>query len=241
MKKTLKWLGMIVAIALLGGFLGIYIWSQQTYGPSDELTALVDVTTLVDNNEDVVIYPEGTIKAGIVLYSGAKVENTAYSYYAQQLAKEGYAVFIPKLRLNFAIFDQQHAQQIIEANEEIPHWYVGGHSLGGVAAASFAKDHEQVNGLILLASYPSDSADLTDSALPVLSLYASNDGLTKAEDIEVSKERLPASAQFVEIQGGNHAQFGLYGEQKGDLASDISPVAQQQVMVEATLQWLSQD
>lgn len=240
MKKLLKWLALILATVLLAGFLGIYIWSQQTYGPSENLTALVDVTSIVDDNEDIVIYPEGAIKAGIVLYPGAKVENAAYSYYGQQLAEAGYAVFIPKLRLNFAIFDQQHAQKIIEANKEIEDWYVGGHSLGGVAAASFAKDSEYVKGLILLASYPSGSAGLADSSLHVLSLYASNDGLTKIADIEASKKLLPTSTQYVEIQGGNHAQFGLYGQQKGDLLSEISPLDQQQIMIEKTIDWLSQ-
>jgi len=45
---------------------------------------------------------------------------------------------------------------------------------------------------------------------------------------------LPADTVFVPIQGGNHTQFGYYGNgtelQKGDNPADISRDAQQQIV-----------
>ena len=37
-----------------------------------------------------------------------------------------------------------------------------------------------------------------------------------------SKDKLPSDTTYVEIEGGNHAQFGDYGKQKGDNDAIIS-------------------
>lgn len=238
MKHFIKWFVIvIISIIILFGC-GFYIWSQQTYGPSDELLNQIDVASLMDGDY-VVVRATGEVKAGVIFYPGAKVENTAYSYYAKHLAEAGYDVFIPYMTLNFPLLDKGISGKIINENPVIKQWYVGGHSLGGVAAAMFVKEHEHlVDGLILFASYPSGGSDLSASDIDVLSLYAERDGLTTVQNIEGSKQLLPASTRFVEIKGGNHAQFGLYGEQKGDEQATISALEQQQFIIDETVQWL---
>lgn len=238
MKRFFKWFAISLLCLVTVSVAGMYIWSQQTLAPTNELTSQINIEEIVDDEGDVILLPNDEIKAGIVLYPGAKVENTAYSYYGKKLADAGYAVFIPKLRLNFAIMDQDAASNFIEHYPEIKTWYVGGHSLGGVAASSFANENASVKGLILLASYPSDGTNLSDESLNVISIYSEKDGLTEISDIENSKSRLPLTAKYVEITGGNHAQFGIYGEQKGDKQADISALDQQNKMVEETLLWL---
>ena len=52
--------------------------------------------------------------------------------------------------------------------------------------------------------------------LPVLSLGGSDDGLSTPEDLARYRDRLPADATVVEIDGLAHAQFGSYGPQPGD-------------------------
>jgi hypothetical protein len=47
-------------------------------------------------------------------------------------------------------------------------------------------------------------------------------------------------AEFVVIQGGNHAQFGDYGVQPGDHEATISRVDQQKQVVEVTAQFLKE-
>lgn len=226
----------IISVILLavGSFL---IWSSITYKPTEQLIGEVTKFDLHKNAKEDLIW-EGTNDTGIILYAGAKVEHAAYAYYAEQLAEQGYTVILPSIRLNFALLDSNAAEEFIDLYPEINTWIVGGHSLGGVAAAMFAQDNDDVDGLILLGSYPSESSDLSNQPIDVLSLYGQFDGLTSHEDIEASKTLLPPNATFVEIQGGNHAQFGMYGEQKGDLEPTISAQQQQEIMVEETLKWL---
>lgn len=45
---------------------------------------------------------------------------------------------------------------------------------------------------------------------------------------------------IVEIEGGNHAQFGNYGPQKGDLPATISTQEQQRQTAEAIEAFLAQ-
>lgn len=238
MKRFFKWLGIIIGLLVILTIAGFIVWSQQTYGPSEQLLERVDINSIIDD-KDVVIRASGDARAGIILYPGAKVENTAYSYYAKNLAEAGYDVFIPSVLLNFSLLDTEISDKIINENKQITKWYVGGHSLGGVSAAMFAKQHEElVDGLILLASYPTESSNLSTSSLAVLSIYGELDGLTELGDIEQSKNLLPATTRFIEITGGNHAQFGLYGEQKGDGTATLSAIEQQDIIIKETLQWL---
>jgi len=242
MKKWIKYflIGLVVLLVLV--VTGFYIWSQQTYEPSEELNSLVDIELISEKEDGTISFePENANGKGIILYPGALVEPKAYGYYAQELAKEGYVVVVPAVRLNFAIFDANRADTTIKNYPEIDTWVVGGHSLGGVAAASYAHDHmDTIGGVIFLASYPSNGADFSDSTIPMLSLYGDQDGLTSLEDIEDTKHLLSDSAHTHGIQGGNHAQFGLYGEQPGDQPADILAKEQQDEMIEVTIQWLNE-
>ncbi len=241
MKRILKviFIG-IIALLLIGGG-GFYFWSQSTYEPSKELEAFIQKEEIKQKNNWIIYKPDQQVKKGIILYPGAKVEPEAYSYYAKGIADKGYMVIIPKMNLNFAIFDVNQADQIIEEFQDIKEWYIGGHSLGGVAAASFAHDHEYIKGLLLLASYPSSSDDFSSTDLPILSLYAENDQLTTPAEVKKTKGLLSRKSTLYEIKGGNHAQFGMYGEQKGDGVAKITPIDQQTIMIKETLRWLEEN
>lgn len=217
-----------------------YIWSEQTYQPSEELLALVGKNDFSKKDGIIYFVPDKSNGTGIVLYPGAKVEPEAYGYYAKQLMSEGYFVAIPEVLFNFALFESDKANEIKELNPAIEHWVVGGHSLGGVAAASYARSHpKEIEGVIFLASYPGSGSDLSDSGLPMLSLYAEKDGLSTLQDIKETKQLLSNKAVMHEIMGGNHAQFGIYGEQKGDCDASISVIEQQDEMAAITLEWLN--
>ena len=235
--KKVKIIGISLIGILLLSVTGFLVWSSITYKPTEQLIGEVTKYDLHENTNEDLIW-EGSNGAGIILYAGAKVEHASYAYYAEQLAQQGYTVVLPSIRLNFALLDANAAEEYIELYPEIDTWIVGGHSLGGVAAAMFAHNHDDIDGLILLGSYPSESSDLSKDSINVLSLYAQFDGLTSLEEIEKSKALLPPDTTFVEIQGGNHAQFGMYGEQKGDQKATISAKQQQDIMVEDTVKWL---
>jgi hypothetical protein len=60
------------------------------------------------------------------------------------------------------------------------------------------------------------------------------DGLSKPDRITSSAALLPSGTVFVAIEGGNHAQFGWYGDQSGDNPATISREDQQEQIVQAT-------
>lgn len=122
--------------------------------------------------------------------------------------------------LHMAIFGVDRAEEVMEAyHYEI--WDLGGHSLGGAMAADFTAEHaDQVDGLLLLASYP--TKDLSKTEIAVTTIYGSEDGVLNMDKLEEGRKLLPKGSKEKCIEGGNHAQFGSYGKQKGDGEARIS-------------------
>lgn len=89
-------------------------------------------------------------------------------------------------------------------------------------ASQFAADHpDAVDGLILLGAY-------------LYGDYPPADTLTVYGSLNQSVEdKLDYTENVVEIEGGNHAQFGNYGPQKGDAPAAISAEAQQDQTMDA--------
>jgi hypothetical protein len=106
-------------------------------------------------------------------------------------------------------------------------------------AAQFAHENpSKIKGLVLWASYPSSGTDLSKDNLLVTTIHGTNDGLVSSSQIEDSLKLLPNSTTRIEITGGNHAQFGWYGDQGGDNAATITREEQQTQIFIATLQLL---
>jgi len=183
------------------------------------------------------LYLDGPGKeSALIFYPGAKVEYTAYLPLLYELAEQGVDCFLIKMPCNLAILGQNKAEDIIDVYE-YKHWYLSGHSLGGVMAASYAAGHrERVDGLILLAAYP--TKDLTGSPLSVLSVYGSEDGVLNMEKLAEGRSLMPADYTELCIEGGNHAGFGNYGKQKGDGEAKIPSEEQQRQTIEAITQMI---
>jgi pimeloyl-ACP methyl ester carboxylesterase len=165
------------------------------------------------------------------------VDYRAYAPVLRMIAENGYFVALVPAPLNLAFFDINAAAPVLSRYPEIKHWVVGGHSLGGVAASVFAKDHlTQLDGLIFFASYPADDS-LKDSGIKVFSIYGTRDmaGMAKFDE---TKALLPADTKYVVIEGGNHGQFGSYGPQAGDNEATISPEEQWVQISFATVEFL---
>ena len=67
--------------------------------------------------------------------------------------------------------------------------------------------------MILLAAYPTKPLD--DHLTEIL-IYGSEDRIVDAQNLYDGRNYAPADFTEYVIQGGNHAQFGDYGPQKGD-------------------------
>lgn len=141
--------------------------------------------------------------------------------------------------LNLAVFGKNRAADIIdEAPDE--KFVIGGHSLGGVMSSRFAHDNEkEIEGAFFLASYPDKKGSLKNAPFPALSITATNDDVLNQDSYNKNKKYLPKDATFVSIKGGNHAQFGSYGEQHGDGKATISGPEQTDQVANALITWLN--
>lgn len=167
----------------------------------------------------------------VIFYPGAKVEYTAYLPLFTELAEQGADCFVLKMPCNLAIFGRNRADDVLK-NYEYESWYLAGHSLGGAMAASYASSHpEELEGLILLAAYP--TKNLTSDQLAVLTVYGSEDQVLNMQKLEEGRKYMPKNYSEICIKGGNHAGFGVYGEQKGDGRAKISQQEQQKQTVDA--------
>lgn len=239
-----KWLlrGLIiVVIVLIVATIGFVAWAGTPSGalmdsvpPALESDSAVAVTT--DPWLTFIPADAESARTGFIFYPGGRVLAEAYAPVLHQIADAGYLVVAPAMPLNLAVFAPERASEIIDAHPEIEHWVIGGHSLGGAMAATYAHAHpDKVDGLVLWASYPQDSDTLATTDLAVVSIYGTLDGVASRDNIDASHANLPSDAVFVAIDGGNHAQFGDYGDQSGDNPATITRADQQAQVATATL------
>lgn len=245
-RRSARWglrilIAALLMIALATG--GFVVWASP---PADSIMPEARAALASDNfvtvqTDDWLAFVPNEAKptTGLIFYQGGRVLAEAYAPLARDIAEEGYLVVIPYAPLNLAIFNTAMATPIIEHYAEIDTWVVGGHSLGGSAAAIYADANpEQVAGLVFVASRPADSSLLDDEDLAVLSIYGTRDNIATLEETESSIPNLPADTEFIAVEGGNHSQFGYYGFQSGDGEATISRTAQINLTVAAITELL---
>lgn len=228
----------------------LFFTSSCSYLPEE--VELLNGVKLYETPDYISLLPESaSIKGlGFMFYAGGLVDAHAYIPTFQELAREGYAVVIIKSVSNLAILNSGKSQTLLDKFEGVEIWVLGGHSLGAVVACmDVASNPENYKGLVLLAGYPTANDDLSNWDGTVLSIWGELDGLLDPIEIEDNKKLLPTAivvdslsnmpisstagqSLYHEIKGGNHAQFGTYGEQKGDNTALISTTEQHQITVD---------
>lgn len=161
-------------------------------------------------------------KDAIIFYPGANVEIEAYAPLMYMLAEEGIDAFLISMPLKLPLFGKNKGEEIIN-KYSYESYYMAGHSLGGTMAAKFAASNNKVNGVIFLASY---STVKLDDSLKVLSMYGTRDRVMSMNDYNQNVGNFPKSYKEVVIEGGNHAGFGMYKNQRGDGDSKITTLTQ---------------
>jgi hypothetical protein len=239
MKQVFKrwwWILLLIPVLLIGGFV---LWAETPLGPMPEALAALesDAQVQVEQGNWYVFQPlEGKPDTGIIIYPGGRVDSRSYAPMAHALAGEGYLAVIVPMPLNLAVFDPGAAAKVMADYPEISSWAVGGHSLGGAMAANFVRKNPAAqDGLFLWAAYPASGDDLLGLDVKVISIYGTLDGLMTGADVEASRPLLPADTVWVPIEGGNHAQFGWYGDQPGDNPATISREDQQAQIYDAMI------
>ena len=236
-KKIKMALYIILALIIFVGC--ISIWYVNNYSHADaSANALLNGTENVSVEKvDNGLFLDGPGNdSALIFYPGAKIEYTAYLPLFMDLANDGVDCFIVEMPGNLVFLGGNSADSIIaNGNYSYDEWYISGHSLGGVMASSYAVTHkDEIDGLILLASYPVD--DLGN--MPVLSIYGSKDNTLNKETYDESKSLMDDNLTEYVINGGNHAQFGSYGIQSGDGIASISPEDQRGQTEKAILDFI---
>lgn len=210
--KKLLFLFLAVALLLGGAVVGVaFYFLRPLKAERVALEALARPgLTLGEAPYGLELVPKAP-KALVAFYPGARVEPLAYAPALAPVAQAGYLVVLLKMPSGIALLGKERALQAKAAHPSLS-LVVGGHSLGGVAAAEVAA--REGLPLVLFASYPEN--DLSGQSLPTLALYGTEDGLLPPEEAREKAKRLPRGARVVFLEGLNHAGFGAYGPQKGD-------------------------
>jgi pimeloyl-ACP methyl ester carboxylesterase len=230
----------LVAVLLLLG-VGFIIWATNPLGPGEQALAALEADADVAVSQDgFIIFQPVDVRpsTGFIFYPGGRVDYRSYAPLLRDIATQGYLVVLVPAPLNLMVFNPNAADDVFPQFPLIEHWVVGGHSLGGAMVANYLFTHPgMADGLVLWASYPAESNNLSGSGLQVLSIYGTLD-MAGLEPFDASRALLPADTTWVVIEGGNHAQFGDYGPQPGDHAATISAADQQAQTVNATITFL---
>lgn len=169
---------------------------------------------------------------GLIIQPGAEVDPVAYARIARKIAGPGYTVVIDKTPSELVIAGvlPNMIPAIQAANPDVSKWALAGHSLGGVIAAKYIAENPQdtsIKGLALWAAFPDPSAPISyRTDLKVASIYGENDCLVPPATVLSLAWTLPFNAEFLQLDGANHAQWGDYGDQAGDCEADITTTIQ---------------
>ena len=235
-KSAAKRIGMAVFIVFAVLF-ALFFFYTENYYHADRTAVMMlrtDEYAAVTSSQTGLLFDGPGEEDLLIFYPGAKVQETSYAPLLRQIAEEGMDVFLVRMPARLAFFGSNKADEALQETADYANVYIGGHSLGGAMAANYAAEHaESLDGVILLAAY--STKPLPDS-LPILSVYGTEDGVLNRANYEKNLANVP-HLQEVVIEGGNHAQFGSYGEQRGDGEASIDPGMQWNETAEAILEF----
>ena len=217
-KRLFVWFGVALLVVVA---LTVAVLATPYHGTQESIAAVSDDPDVTIDRVDgsYVLQPADTAPtAGVVFYPGGRVDPDAYVGSLAPLAREAnVTVVVPAMPLHLAVVDYGlaeigvggHAANTAMASQPgVDEWYVGGHSLGGAMACRYAAADDEVEGLLLYASYC--DVDIADGDLAVVSVTGSADEVLDRQAYARSRENLPASARVAELAGINHTQFGSY-------------------------------
>jgi pimeloyl-ACP methyl ester carboxylesterase len=136
------------------------------------------------------------------------------------------------LRARDAVVDR--VRSLVAAHRDVSRWVIAGHSLGGALAARVAHSTRGLPAAFVLigTTHPKDD-DLSNLDAPFTKVFATNDGIAPVDRVMATRTLLPEHTTWVEIEGGNHSQFGHYGHQLFDGTATIARETQQEITREA--------
>ena len=155
-RKLKKRIWLIPTVAILLSIIAFLVYTQLYYHAEESARGAL----ISDDSVNVVKSDYGWLFDGpsetdaIIFYPGGKVEETAYAPLLHCIAGQGMDVCLVKMPFRLAVFGKNKADHVM-AQYDYDHWFICGHSLGGVMAADYAAEHNSlITGVFMLAAYP---------------------------------------------------------------------------------------
>jgi pimeloyl-ACP methyl ester carboxylesterase len=240
--KAIKFLSLGLLTIIIIGFFGMLVWSKTGTYPARRvaLSALESTNTVtITQDKWITFTPIEMVETGLIFFPGGLVEPTAYAPILHKIAGEGVLVIIVPMPLNLAILNPGAANVVIDTYPQISKWILAGHSLGGATAAIYAENNPtKIDAIALWDSYPPNNADLSNNSISAISIFGTTNNFPNTDNFNDKRHLYPDDTLFVAIEGANHAQFGDYGPQKGDVVAAISLAEQHERVAEIMLDFI---
>ena len=180
LKKRLKTIW--VAIGIL--FLLWQFYSMQAHNINKELLQS-DGQINFENNDDFYCYtPLNDFSDVFVFFPGALVEPKAYLPLCKKIATNNIKVYLIKMPWRQATMGYQKPIELNILNDPSKTYILSGHSQGAKMAAQFVYENpDLINKLILIGTTHPRDISLSNSKIPVLKIYGSNDGIAAEKSI----------------------------------------------------------
>jgi pimeloyl-ACP methyl ester carboxylesterase len=206
---------LIAAIILIG-------WYQidgQPLAETEQYLHGEGYSVVESDNGSLIFTPAAGNGYGLVIMHGALIKPQSYAKTAAFFVERGYAVYLP---YGFARLSITAVNDAARRAQEfgLDGWFVIGHSMGGLSSMTLTAKHPlPIKAVALWAS--AMPSDFSGSSLPILFLWGDHDGLLPAERFAQTRQNLPASTQFITVEGGNHQNFAMYSHQFFDAEATI--------------------
>jgi pimeloyl-ACP methyl ester carboxylesterase len=234
-KITMVIVGLLVLCAAV-----LLAWYQIDGQPLPETAQFLagDGFAVTEADDGSLVFrPDVSNGHGLLIMHGALIKPKSYAKSAAFFARRGYTVLLPNgmARLSIIAVDDAAARM---KDFKVRDWFVIGHSMGGMAGLTLIARHRPNVTAVALwaASQPSDFSALS---IPILFLWGDTDGLLPPERFASAKANLPATVEYVTVQGGNHQDFAMYSHQFFDREGQLGWAAQIDLANETTAEFFA--
>jgi hypothetical protein len=208
-----------------------FIWNWTTFQSrnlSNDTFKSDNYIEVIQTDDQIIFKSKKSVKTlEVIFFQGGLVDPKAYAPLCRKIADSGYTCHLIKMFLRLPQRDYKKISKMFDLKSGP--YVIGGHSQGGKMAAQFVYENPEImKGLFLIGtSHPRD-INLSNLSIPIIKLYAENDGLASVEEVLENKGKLPKHANLILIKGANHSQFGYLGKLLMDNSANISLEDQQQ-------------
>ena len=188
--KRSRIIAAVVVLVLFGAATaGFSYLTMEVYKPEKGIEK--ELKDLGATRKGYIVLGDETADTAIVFYPDEKVNYMAYGPLMALIAEKGYMCIVPEIATGLATLDYKAAKDVMADYPEVTTWYIGGHGLGGQAAAKYAAGNtDKFSGVVLLAAYSKE--DLTGKKLSVLSVYGDCDTAMDRVKYEEYRSNFPS-------------------------------------------------